>query len=176
MYDKQLVVHGNYIYESRLQQLRQLIPQIKETYTQIAGMQEELELSYESQLHKAEFGRIAETEREKDRLMQRSNAGVHKDDIGIQLKDQPFKNIASQGQRKSLLFALKLSEFEILKSAKGSAPLLLLDDVFEKLDADRMHNLLHKVCVENNGQVFITDTHCDRIKEHMTKLNILGIN
>jgi DNA replication and repair protein RecF len=135
-------------------------------------MKEELELSYESQLHKASLEELLKQYREKDRLLQRSNAGVHKDDIGIQLKEQPFKSIASQGQRKSLLFALKLSEFEILKSAKGWAPILLLDDVFEKLDADRMHNLLYKVCVENNGQVFITDTHCDRIKEQFNKLGV----
>ena len=172
VYDKQLVVHGNYIYESRKRQLLQLIPHIKETYIQIAGIKEDLELNYESQLHKASLEELLKQYREKDRLLQRTNAGIHKDDIGIQLEEQPFKNIASQGQRKSLLFALKLSEFEILKSAKGSAPILLLDDVFEKLDADRMHNLLHKVCVENNGQVFITDTHCERIKEHMSKLNV----
>jgi DNA replication and repair protein RecF len=88
------------------------------------------------------------------------------------LNSQPFKNIASQGQRKSLLFALKLAEFDLLKSKKGFAPLLLLDDVFEKLDENRMHNLLDWVCVQNEGQIFITDTHKKRIANHFDALQV----
>ena len=83
-----------------------------------------------------------------------------------------FKNIASQGQRKSLLFALKLAEFELLKMNKGFAPLLLLDDVFEKLDDIRMQQLLHWVCNENEGKVFITDTHKERLEEAFKKLKV----
>ena len=106
-------------------------------------------------------------------LLQRSNAGIHKDDIGFELNGQLFKNIASQGQRKSLLFALKLAEFELLKSNKGFAPLLLLDDVFEKLDDNRrMQQLLHWVCKENDGQVFITDTHKERLEEAFDSLDV----
>ncbi|HSU51726.1 MAG TPA: hypothetical protein VLJ41_14070, partial [Segetibacter sp.] len=82
------------------------------------------------------------------------------------------KNIASQGQRKSLLFALKLKEFDELKSAKGFAPILLLDDVFEKLDAGRMQNLLYQVCVESKSQVFITDTHKERLQQALEKLQV----
>ena len=104
-------------------------------------------------------------------MLQRSNAGVHKDDILLQLNGQPFKTTASQGQRKSLLFALKLAEFELLKANKGFAPLLLLDDVFEKLDDNRMQQLLHWVCNENEGQVFITDTHKERLQDTFNKLN-----
>ena len=84
----------------------------------------------------------------------------------------PFKNIASQGQRKSLLFALKLAEFDVLKEKKGFAPLLLLDDIFEKLDAQRMHNLLHKVCNEEAAQIFITDTHKERLQKAFDNLNV----
>jgi DNA replication and repair protein RecF len=85
---------------------------------------------------------------------------------------QLFRNIASQGQRKSLLFALKLAELQVLKKEKGFAPLLLLDDVFEKLDEDRVGNLLQKVCVENDGQVFITDTNEERLRQHLDELNL----
>ncbi len=88
----------------------------------------------------------------------------------MQLDGQVFKTTASQGQRKSLLFALKLAEFELLKINKGFTPLLLLDDVFEKLDDNRMHRLLHWVCTENIGQVFITDTHRERLEEAFEKL------
>lgn len=104
--------------------------------------------------------------------MQRTNGGTHKDDLDIQLNTQNFKAVASQGQRKSLLFALKLAEFEVLKNNKGFAPFLLLDDVFEKLDDQRMDNLLRRVCIENEAQVFITDTHEERIKESLGQLDV----
>ena len=111
--------------------------------------------------------------------MQRSNTGIHKDDLAIELNGHNFRNIASQGQRKSLLFALKLAEFEILKKNKGFAPLLLLDDVFEKLDDDRMNNLLEWVS-KNNGQVFITDTHRERLSGSFNsagnKIQIIELN
>jgi DNA replication and repair protein RecF len=97
---------------------------------------------------------------------------VHKDELGIQLNSHPFRSTASQGQRKSLLFALKMAEFEMLKSNKGFTPLLLLDDVFEKLDEVRMRQLLHWVCNENTGQVFITDTHRNRLEEAFTGLGV----
>jgi DNA replication and repair protein RecF len=87
------------------------------------------------------------------------------------MKGEPFKMLASQGQRKSLLFALKLAEFITLQQHKGFTPVLLLDDVFEKLDAQRMHNLLQRVCVHENGQVFITDTHKGRLQQ---ALDLLG--
>ena len=108
--------------------------------------------------------------REKDLQLQRTTQGIHRDDLVFSLKEQPFKSIASQGQRKSLLFALKLAEFEILKESKGFAPFLLLDDVFEKLDQLRMHNLLNWVCVQNQGQVFITDTHRSRLENALQQL------
>jgi DNA replication and repair protein RecF len=111
---------------------------------------------------------------DRDRYLQRTNAGIHKDDWLFELANQPFKNIASQGQRKSLLFALKLAEYEIIKTYKGFAPLLLLDDVFEKLDENRMKNLLQWVCNENEGQVFITDTHKERLQFAFEQLQVNG--
>ena len=110
--------------------------------------------------------------REKDLILQRTNPGIHKDELTMGLNGQPFRSTASQGQRKSLLFALKLAEFELLKANNGFAPLLLLDDVFEKLDDNRMRQLLHWVCNENEGQVFITDTHKDRLEEALNGLNV----
>ncbi len=117
------------------------------------------------------FGDLLLRGRQKDLLLQRSNTGIHKDDIFFELNGQVFKQIGSQGQRKSLLFALKLAEFEMLKNNKGFAPLLLLDDVFEKLDSIRMQQLLQWVCRENTGQVFITDTHCERLEEAFDSLD-----
>ena len=171
--DDQLIQPGNEIYKKRKQFLEKLIPLAKDFYHQIADNHESIELNYESHLNEITFEELLNRSRERDMFSQRSNAGVHKDDLGSQLNGKPFKAVASQGQKKSLLFALKLAEFEMLKENKGFAPLLLLDDVFEKLDDLRMQNLLQWVCVNNESQVFITDTHLDRLQ---TSLNKFGFN
>ncbi|WP_241237842.1 DNA replication/repair protein RecF [Pseudoflavitalea rhizosphaerae] len=170
VYDQQLIQFGEYVFSKRKEFLAELIPSIKNFYKQIAATDEELDLEYESQLLKESFPQLLQRMRQKDILLQRTNAGVHKDDLDIMLKQQAFKNLASQGQRKSLLFAMKLAEFELLKKHKGFTPLLLLDDVFEKLDEHRMHNLLAWVCVQNDGQIFLTDTHEERIRNHFDAL------
>ena len=162
--DDQLVQPGNYIFAKRKEFSLQLIPLVQQFYNKIANNNEVVSLQYESQLNDTDFFEVLNQIRQKDFILQRSNGGIHKDDIGIQLNGQVFKTTASQGQRKSLLFALKLAEFELLKINKGFTPLLLLDDVFEKLDEGRMQNLLNWVCNENNGQVFITDTHKERLE------------
>jgi len=169
--DEQLMGPGNFIYKRRRIFTEQLIPLVQKFYEQIADNNEIVTLQYDSRLNESSFHDLLNNFREKDFVLQRSNAGIHKDDILMQLNGQPFKTTASQGQRKSLLFALKLSEFELLKANKGFAPLLLLDDVFEKLDDNRMQQLLHWVCNENEGQVFITDTHRDRLSNAFDKLN-----
>ncbi len=168
--DEQLVPPAKIIHQKRKMFLAKLVPLVKQFYKQISNDAESISLEYISQLNENNFENLLQQFRSRDIVLQRSNAGIHKDDIGLFLNAQPFKNIASQGQRKSLLFALKLAEFELLKSDKGFAPLLLLDDVFEKLDDRRMEQLLHWVCNENKGKVFITDTHRDRLEDAFKKL------
>jgi DNA replication and repair protein RecF len=170
VYDQQLATYGIPIYTKRNEFLQEYIPRVYELYRQIAGADEPVELEYESQLLHQSFQSLLSGFRDKDQLLQRTMGGIHRDDLSIRLNGQPFKTIASQGQRKSLLFALKLAEFETLKEEKGYPPLLLLDDVFEKLDEQRMHNLLTRVCTGIQGQLFITDTHEDRIRQHFDKL------
>ena len=170
--DEQMIVPGNYIYEKRKDFTRELFPLVQQFYKQIANNDEQIALVYESNLNDNSFETILNQFRQKDFILQRSNGGIHKDDISIQLNEQVFKTTASQGQRKSLLFALKLAEFELLKNNKGYAPTLLLDDVFEKLDKERMQNLLYWVCNKNEGQVFITDTHKTRLQDAFDGLKI----
>ncbi len=174
--DTQLITPGNYIYQKRKAFTLALLPLVQQLYRQIANpgsyRDELVILQYESHLNENDFISLLEQCRQKDLVLQRSNGGIHKDDIAIQLNGQVFKSTASQGQRKSLLFALKLAEFEMLKNAKGTEPFLLLDDVFEKLDDNRMQRLLHWVCNENKGQVFITDTHKDRLEAAFSALTI----
>lgn len=172
VYDEQLVAPGTRLFERRRAFLQGLLPLARNFYTRIAGAEEPLTLTYESALLHTPFRRLLRNNLEKDVFLQRTGSGIHRDDIDITFAGVPFKTMASQGQRKSLLFALRLAEYETLKEAKGFAPLLLLDDVFEKLDEQRMHNLLDKVCLQDNGQVFITDTHPERIRREMDKLGI----
>jgi DNA replication and repair protein RecF len=170
--DEQLIAPGKYIYNKRKNFTAELIPLVQQFYNQIADNIESVMLQYDSQLNNGNFESVLNDYRQKDFMLQRTNGGIHKDDISIQLNGQSFKNTASQGQRKSLLFAMKLAEFELLKTNKGFAPLLFLDDVFEKLDDNRMNHLLHWVCKQNTGQVFITDTHKERLEEAFKMLAV----
>lgn len=170
--DEQLADKGTFIFNWRKEFIADFLPKVKEAYQQIAGKSDQIELIYESQLFNQPLSVLLQLNRHRDLITQRTSAGIHKDDIQISMKDLFFKTIASQGQRKSMLFSLKLAEFTILKDQKGFSPILLMDDVFEKLDAERMHHLLFKVCVEENAQVFISDTHAERLSEHLAQLNI----
>ncbi|MEO8584159.1 MAG: DNA replication and repair protein RecF [Flavitalea sp.] len=172
VYDQQLLQDGEYIFTKRQSFLKECTKKVEDFYKKISGNNELVEVRYESQLQNIPFADLLKMVREKDIQLQRTTGGTHKDDLVFLLNGQTFKNVASQGQRKSLLFALKLAEFDVLKEHKSFAPLLLLDDLFEKLDEQRMHNLLDWVCLQNEGQIFITDTHARRISEHLDKLEI----
>ncbi|MEP7372864.1 MAG: DNA replication and repair protein RecF [Chitinophagaceae bacterium] len=170
--DQQLIKPGEYIFDKRKEFLISFLPVVKHLYLDIAKQQEDISLFYESELLQAPFEELLKATRQKDCFAQRTTSGTHRDNIEINLGSLSFRSIASQGQRKSLLFALKLAEMEVLKKEKGFPPLLLLDDVFEKLDEDRISNLLQKVCIENEGQVFITDTNEERLVSHLKKITV----
>lgn len=168
--DGQLSKEGNAIFEKRRDFLLGFLPVVKKLYNEISQQYEAINLFYETELQTSSLEELLKVNRNKDLLVQRTSAGIHRDDLLFNLGGQPFKSIASQGQRKSLLFALKLAEMEALKEEKKRSPLLLLDDVFEKLDDERINNLLLQVTSENEGQIFITDTNCQRLKEQLEKL------
>ncbi len=172
--DAQLTVPANIIFKKRTTYCTQLMPMVEEFYNSIANNDEAVKFVYKSHLQNEHFASLLTRTYERDRLLQRTSAGIHKDEISFELNGQPFKTIASQGQRKSLLFALKLAQYQLLKKYKSYSPILLLDDVFEKLDEKRMTRLLQWVCKENDGQVFITDTHKQRLEDAFEKLKIDG--
>jgi DNA replication and repair protein RecF len=181
--DEQLVKPGEIIFEKRKTFLVSFLPLAKHLYHDIAHPSgdadmvttapEDITLIYESELHECPFAELLKATRTRDMYVQRTTSGIHRDELEMLLSGQAFRNIASQGQRKSLLFALKLAEMDILQKEKGFAPLLLLDDVFEKLDEGRISNLLKKVCSENEGQVFITDTNQERLTQHLDALRVM---
>jgi DNA replication and repair protein RecF len=167
--DEQLIGPGNYIYKTRKDFSKDLFPIVTKFYKKISGNNEVVTLEYSSPLNDGSFSDLLKASLQRDKILQRTNVGIHKDDVNFFLAENVFKSIASQGQRKSLLFACKLAEVEILKKVKGFSPFLLLDDVFEKLDEKRMKNLLEYVCKENSGQVFITDTHAARLEAALSQ-------
>lgn len=168
--DEQLSKEGNFIFEQRRDFLLGFLPVVKKLYNEIAKQYEPITLFYESELQAAPLDELLKNNRNRDLSIQRTSVGIHRDDLVFNLGEQPFKGIASQGQRKSLLFALKLAEMESMQEQKRRTPILLLDDVFEKLDEERINNLLMEVTKENDGQIFITDTNCTRLKTQLEKL------
>ena len=169
--DEQLVKEGNLIYHTRKEFAGNFLKASSVLYQEISEHKEAIQLTYESEMHTMQFAALLSFNRQKDILLQRTSGGIHRDDLAFQLNGQPFKNIASQGQRKSLLFALKLAEMDVLKKEKGFSPLLLLDDVFEKLDEGRIHNLLAKVCMDTETQIFITDTSGKRLQQALATIH-----
>lgn len=168
----QLVQKGNAVFQERKQFLAGFLQRAASIYTRIAGNDDGISLAYESQLLHGDFAGLLKESAAKDRQLQRSSTGIHKDDLVFTMHMIPFKAEASQGQRKSLLFALKLAEWQVLQEAKHFTPILLLDDVFEKLDEERMLQLLQWVCAESDGQVFISDTHPGRLEAHLQQTGV----
>ena len=172
IFNRQLSEPASNIYRKRNALLGQMIPIVNRFYDLISSNTETIQIEYISQLHNSDFVSLLSASLNQDLILQRSSVGIHKDDIGLRLDGSSFKQVASQGQRKSLLFALKLAEYELIQQYTGLAPLLLLDDVFEKLDDNRMQNLLNWVCTCNASQVFITDTHEERLKDAFARMDI----
>ncbi len=170
VFNEQLAKNGEWIYAQRLFFMESFLVLVGQFYARIAGKDDQVFIVYESDLQKGKMLDLLLASRQKDSVLQRTTIGIHKDDLLIKMGESNFKNDASQGQRKSLLFALKLAEWQTLKTKKGFSPILLLDDVFEKLDEKRMHNLLKWVCTDDDGQVFITDTHPARLKQQLKEV------
>lgn len=168
--DEQLAREGDILFRKRALFLEKFLPAAAHRYQEISQQEEKVELVYDSELHQSSLAELLRMTRQKDMVVQRTSAGVHRDDLVFNLGAQTFKSIASQGQRKSLLFALKLAEMDVLKKEKGFSPLLLLDDVFEKLDEERISNLLANVCSDEETQIFITDTNCERLELQLGKI------
>jgi DNA replication and repair protein RecF len=170
--DQQLVQYGEYIFTERNAFLKTFNQQVTNHYQFIAGEPDPVELVYESSLLQQTFPASLAQNRNRDLLLQRTTVGIHKDDLDIRLDSHSFKQIASQGQRKSMLFALKLAEYEALELGTGQTPFLLLDDIFEKLDEQRMTNLLQWIASHQHGQVFLSDTHPERIEACLKKVQV----
>ena len=169
IYNEQLVKRSAIIYEKRLAFMEDFIPVFNARYKNISEGKERISLEYESQLQKQTHKELLETSLPKDKVLQYTTQGIHKDDISFLLEGQPIKKFGSQGQQKTFLVALKFAQFEFLKTQIGGAPILLLDDAFDKLDQKRVTQIISLVEKNDFGQIFITDTHEERTLEALEK-------
>ncbi len=164
VYNQQLNEYGNNIHYKRKLFLETFIPIFKSRYKSISNDNENVDLSYNSQLNESPLLELFKSNINKDRMLQYTSVGTHKDDLDFSIKGFPVKKFASQGQQKSFLIALKLAQFDFIKRQSGVTPILLLDDIFDKLDEHRVSQIIKLVDDENFGQLFISDTHADRTK------------
>ncbi len=162
VYNEQLASFGTIIFNKRKEFLERFIPVFKEEYLNVAKKEEGISLTYSSKLHHNDFLTLLEHSLDKDRALHYTSAGIHKDDLDFSIDEHPIKKFGSQGQQKSFLIALKLAQFKIIKEQTNTTPILLLDDIFDKLDEQRVAQLVKLVDDDHFGQLFISDTHADR--------------
>jgi len=164
IYNEQLQALGTEIHQKRLAFISSFTPIFKEQYLHIAEREEQIALSYESQLSEKGLLELLETTLDKDRAIQYTSVGIHKDDLNFTIAGHPIKKFGSQGQQKSFLIALKLAQFHFIKEQAKTTPILLLDDIFDKLDEKRVGQIVGLVDNTDFGQIFISDTHAERTK------------
>jgi DNA replication and repair protein RecF len=170
-YDIPLLKSGNYIYNRRKAFLAGFIPVFLTHYQNLSEKKETVTLAYFSQLEAESFEKDFMNSIKKDIAVQRTTRGVHRDDFIFKIGDHPLKSLGSQGQQKSFVIALKLAQFDIIKKDKGVKPLLLLDDIFDKLDDKRINKLMQMVADHSFGQLFITDARIERSQKFFSQLN-----
>ncbi len=162
---------GTKIFQTRRQFLEDFSPVFNQLFMLISP-NESVSIDYKSQLQEGDFETLLKAAQQRDYLAQYSTIGIHKDDFLFTMNTYPVKKFCSQGQQKSFLIVLKLAQYEYIKQLKKQKPLLLLDDVFDKLDMNRVNQLISLVISNDYGQVFITDTHKDRMLELFSDKNL----
>ena len=166
IYDMQLAEHGTRVYERRKEIIERMQPMVAEYYSTLSEDREQVEMVYRSELEQMPLTEVLLRNRERDIVNQFTTAGVHRDDIIFRIGGYPLRKYGSQGQQKSFLIALKLAQYRLLAEATGEKPILLLDDLFDKLDLGRVEKLLALVGGDDFGQILITD--CNKLRLEST--------
>jgi len=169
VYNEQLNTYGTEIYESRKEFLTIFTPIFEKRYKSISNSKEKVNLVYKTQMENGSLSDLFEQSLERDRVLQYTTVGVHKDDLTFEIDGYPVKKFGSQGQKKSYLVALKLAQFDFIKEKVHVKPILLLDDIFDKLDDERVEQIISLVNSNEFGQLFISDTHKERTEEVVKK-------
>lgn len=179
IWDAQLIKYGNYIFAQRNILVNELIPVFQEYYSLITSGRELVKLTYRSHLSENSFQDALLNSVAKDRFLEYTTIGIHKDDLLLEMNEYSVKSLGSQGQQKSYLVALKLAKFDYIKRMAGFSPILLLDDIFDKFDDERVEQIIKLVGNHRFGQIFITDTNQNRLKDilssHKTEYKLFKI-
>lgn len=162
-YDEILYPAGKLIHEKRKALILEMESYFQKYYQTISSDNESVSCDYKSSLNEADFKELLIKNRERDRILCRTSVGPHKDDLLFKINDKAAKKFGSQGQQKSYLLSIKLALYELMHKSMGVYPLLLLDDIFDRLDRQRVENLIHCITQNNIGQIFISDTDTDRM-------------
>jgi len=164
VWDEQLIRYGEPIFEERSRFVNELLPVFNSFHSHVSGNREQVSLAYQAHLREMDFREGLRASLEKDRYLQYTTFGIHKDDLGMELGTYSLKKSGSQGQQKTFLVALKLAEFEFIRKLTEIPPILLLDDIFDKFDARRVKQIIGLVAENQFGQIFITDTNEQRLQ------------
>lgn len=171
VWEEMMAAAGTVVYQKRKAFIDEFIPVFQSYYVYISQEREQVSLAYESHAAQGDLLHLIQESRQRDRVMGYSLKGIHKDDLIMQLGDFPIKREGSQGQNKTYLIALKLAQFEFLKrTGSQTTPLVLLDDIFDKLDASRVEQIVKLVSGDSFGQIFITDTNRDHLDKILKKI------
>lgn len=162
VYNDQLTEYGTKIFHKRNAFLKTFIPIFKAHYHNISNGNDTVNLVYKSDLSENDLKILLEQQINKDRALQYTSVGIHKDDLAFDIEGYPIKKFGSQGQQKSFLIALKLAQFDFIKTQSQVKPILLLDDIFDKLDEERVAQIIKLAGEDSFGQIFISDTHAER--------------
>lgn len=171
VYNEQLESYGSEIFQTRNAFLETFIPIFKLRYNAISNHNEEVNLSYKSDLFDGNLNDLLKENLNKDKALQYTSVGIHKDDLNFEIESYPIKKFGSQGQQKSFLVALKLAQFDFIKQKSGVPPILLLDDIFDKLDENRVAQIIELVDNDHFGQLFISDTHAQRTEDVVKQIH-----
>ena len=171
VYNEQLHQYGSLIYNKRKAFIQQFSTFLQEKYAILSENKEQVDISYATELDKEPLLDLLQHHIQKDRILQYTSKGTHRDDFVFEINGRPIKKFGSQGQQKTFLIALRLAEFEFLKNRTDRLPILLFDDIFDKLDAHRVAQIVKMVNDSRFGQIFISDTHAERTKELVEKIH-----
>ncbi len=172
IWTEQMIVPGERIFQKRKSFIDKVLPVFRHYQQFVSLGREEVGMAYESQLEGAGFMTLLENAVERDKMLQYSSCGIHKDELVLTLGDYPIKKGGSQGQQKTYLIALKLAQLDFISKLNGFHPILLLDDIFDKLDENRVEQIIKLVSENNFGQIFITDTSRTRVEGILNKTGI----
>ncbi len=172
VWDVQLIERANLIHEARSSFLNRFLGVFQRVYSEISGASEEVSFHYSSELNEASMEQLLRNNNRRDKQLERTSAGIHRDDMEFTIEGHALKKFASQGQQKSFLFALKFAQYLFMKESLGFKPILLLDDFFDKIDEQRVANIMNWLSRNDVGQMFITDTSSDRMPQILQKADL----